>query len=178
MGELSRIVLVTGMPGSGKSTVSAELAARDPEVLVVEVGRRMAELATDMGIISGYAALPMLPAPIRAQLQAAAVESFASASASRILVVAHLQVKGPEGLVPGFPAGILESLDPSAIVLIEAEGRLGSTGLVPGLSTATYRELAIATAKRLRVPLLVLENSGGLAECADRMQALLNNLAV
>lgn len=174
--RVPKIVLVTGVPGAGKSTLSSAVAVARAGVAVLEVGQRMGEIAGSMGLIPGYSELPSLPAMIRSQLQAAAISSVPSSDASIVLVVGHLQVLGPEGWLPGFPAGVLEALGLAKILLVEAESRIDDQAGGAGFSTAAYRELAMGTAAALGVPIATVDNSGTVAEGVERMRHLMSSI--
>jgi len=123
---VGRLVVVTGIPGVGKSTVIAgALEKLREEGLVYELvnyGDVMLEMMGEQMGITDRDEMRKVPFEPYREIQRAAAERIAEmAELKPVLLDTHCSIKKPEGYLPGLPRWALESLKPESIVLIEAE---------------------------------------------------------
>jgi adenylate kinase len=117
----SRIML-TGVPGVGKTTVSQHPLIADMGVTVRNYGQLMFSLGKQKGIISVFKDLEGLTIEQRAELQADAARKIAEdTSAIAIAIDGHLIVDTPSGFVPGLPLDCVSTLNLTSIVLLWAK---------------------------------------------------------
>jgi len=123
---VARLVVVTGIPGVGKSTVIAgaleKLKAEGLVYELVNYGDVMLEMMGEQMGITDRDEMRKVPFEPYREIQRAAAERIAEmAELKPVLLDTHCSVKKPEGYLPGLPRWALESLKPESIVLIEAE---------------------------------------------------------
>ncbi len=111
-------IIVTGIPGVGKTTVM-EAAASKAQAKIVVYGSMMFEVASQKGLVEHRDDMRRLPPGIQKEVQMAAAEKMAAMG--DIIVDTHCTIKTPKGYLPGLPAWVLEKLKPSTIVLVEAD---------------------------------------------------------
>lgn len=111
-------IIVTGIPGVGKTTVmeaAADKAGRD----VVVYGSIMFEVAQARGLVEDRDAMRRLDPEVQKEIQKEAAGKMAAMG--DIIVDTHCTIRTPKGYLPGLPAWVLESLKPSTVVLVEAD---------------------------------------------------------
>ena len=111
-------IIVTGIPGVGKTTVM-DAAAKSLGLPVVVFGTVMFEAASAAGLVQSRDEMRRLPPERQKEIQRAAATRIAVMGT--VVVDTHCTVKTPAGYLPGLPAWVLEELQPSAIVLVEAD---------------------------------------------------------
>ncbi len=111
-------IIVTGIPGVGKTTVMAA-AAKARSMKVVVYGSVMFEVAQKKGLVKSRDEMRRLPADTQKAIQKKA--GAAIAKMGNVIVDTHCSIKTPTGYLPGLPAWVLEALQPSSIVLVEAQ---------------------------------------------------------
>ena len=123
---LRETVIVAGIPGVGKTTVLQELEAigrkKNVPLRIVNFGDIMNQLFKKQGkeIHRDHMRRQDINQQSRVQLQAA--RKIAGMSGKSSLVVdTHMFVRTIDGLWPGTPWRVLETLRPNKIILIEAE---------------------------------------------------------
>lgn len=122
---MNKVVVVTGVPGAGKSTVVQEalkqLKAQGVEYEFINYGDVMLELMREReGVTSRDDMRKVSTGPYR-EIQREAGRRIARAAKRKpVLVDTHCLVKKPEGYYPGLPRWVLEELNPESIVIIEA----------------------------------------------------------
>jgi adenylate kinase len=110
-------IIVTGIPGVGKTTVM-EAAAKAQNLRVVVFGTVMFEVAQSMGVVQNRDDMRRLPPEMQKAIQRDAAVRIAAMG--RVIVDTHCTIRTPKGYLPGLPAWVLEALEPSMIVLVEA----------------------------------------------------------
>ncbi|HID60769.1 MAG TPA: adenylate kinase [Hadesarchaea archaeon] len=123
---MNKIVVVTGVPGSGKTTVLekalAQLKAQKVIYSVLNYGDVMLELMRERERIRDRDDMRKVPADRYREIQREAAKRIARASKwGPVIVDTHCLVKKPEGYYPGLPRWVLEELRPESIVIIEAK---------------------------------------------------------
>jgi adenylate kinase len=119
-------IIVAGIPGVGKTTVLQELerVAQEKKVSlkIVNFGNVMNELFKKSGrtIHRDHMRREDISLQSRIQQQAARIISETPGK-SAVVVDTHMFVKTNDGIWPGTPRKVLEALDPSMIILIEAD---------------------------------------------------------
>ena len=112
-------IVVTGVPGVGKTTVMTA-AAEAKNLKIVVYGSVMFEAAQKLGVKSRDD-MRKLPPDEQRKIQKTAAEQIKKMG--DVIVDTHCTVKTPKGYLPGLPAWVLEALNPSVIVLVEADPR-------------------------------------------------------
>ena len=111
------LVVVTGVPGVGKSTVM-DSVARSRGFKVVNFGTEMFRVAQAKGLVKDRDEMRKLPPSVQRDIQVAAARAIASMG--DVFVDTHTTVKTPAGYLPGLPKWVLDELQPSMLVLVEA----------------------------------------------------------
>ncbi|HUR61738.1 MAG TPA: adenylate kinase [Candidatus Thermoplasmatota archaeon] len=113
-------IIVTGIPGVGKTTVM-EAAAKARSLKVAVYGSVMFEVASAKGLVQSRDEMRKLPADTQKSIQKEAARRIAAMG--DVIVDTHCSIKTPTGYLPGLPAWVLAELQPSAVVLVEADPR-------------------------------------------------------
>jgi adenylate kinase len=121
-----RVIIVTGIPGVGKTTVlnkAAEIAKQDYTVEIVNYGSVMLDTAVSSGFVENRDQLRLLPPEKQRTIQKTAAETIAKkAGQGKLLIVdTHMLIATPEGYLVGLPQWVVTILEPDVIVLVEAE---------------------------------------------------------
>lgn len=109
------VIVVTGVPGVGKSTVMA--AAEEYGYRIVNFGTVMFEQAQREGV-ADRDAMRKLPVAEQQRLQKQAGEAIAAMG--KVVVDTHASILTPTGYMPGLPEWTLRAMSPDVIVLVEA----------------------------------------------------------
>jgi len=127
------LVVVTGMPGAGSSTVIKEALSliegrsrskRERERYSVRnYGDVMYEAALEEGIVRNRDELRRLSVEKQREIQLHACDKIAEwrRSTDHIIIDTHCTIKTPAGYLPGLPEYVLRKLKPDMFVLIEAK---------------------------------------------------------
>jgi adenylate kinase len=117
------IAVVTGIPGTGKTTVATKamelLKAEGIEYKMVTYGDVMIEIAKAKKIAEDRDAMRKLDPETQKRIQELAAEKIGTMKGN-ILVDTHCTIRTPRGFLPGLPEGVLKKLKPNAIILVEA----------------------------------------------------------
>jgi len=119
-------VIVTGIPGVGKTTVlTAALAAckaRSKDVNLVNYGSIMFDEASKNGLVKTRDEMRGLPVQTQVQIQLTAAKAICKiADRGNVLLDTHMFINTPLGFMPGIPSWVGDSLKPDSIVLLEAD---------------------------------------------------------
>ncbi|TET02204.1 MAG: adenylate kinase [Hadesarchaea archaeon] len=121
---VNKVVVVTGVPGVGKSTVIEgalkQLETKGVEYELIIYGDVMLELLKRKGITHRDEMRKFPVGPYREVQREAGKQIARVAKRKPVLVDTHCLVKKPEGYYPGLPRWVLEELKPESIVIIEA----------------------------------------------------------
>jgi adenylate kinase len=127
MTESRNIVIVTGIPGVGKTTVIntavdlvKEKAGED--VLVLNIGTEMFEVATKAGHVKDRDELRKLPTSLQREVQKQAGEVIAKkAKSAKVIVDTHTLIQTNNGYLIGLPEWVVTAIKPKTVVLVEAD---------------------------------------------------------
>lgn len=111
-------IIVTGIPGVGKTTVM-QTAAQSRQLPIAVYGTVMFDVAKARGLVTDRDAMRRLPPHTQKTVQREAASRIASMG--DVIVDTHCTIKTPAGYLPGLPAWVLEALQPTTIVLVEAD---------------------------------------------------------
>lgn len=118
----SKIVILTGIPGSGKTSIMTEalamLSREKKPTISVNFGDVMLETAG----VKHRDEMRKLPQEKQVENQKKAAEKIAKmAKKENVIVDTHCTIKTPSGYLCGLPEWVLHALKPNVIVLVEAE---------------------------------------------------------
>ena len=118
-----KCVVVTGIPGVGKTTVlNSALERLEEEFEIINFGDKMFEVASEEELVKDRDEMRKLPPEVQKRIQKLAAIAIAKrAEVANVIVDTHCTVKTPAGFLPGLPRWVLEELKPTQIVLVEAE---------------------------------------------------------
>src|SRR5712691_2690898 len=127
--NLSRTIIVAGIPGVGKTTVLQELenVAREKNIplKIVNFGNVMNELVKKRGKTVHRDHMRRQDLELQAKVQEQAAREIGKtggkSAKSALVVDTHMFVRTKDGIWPGTPRRVLEQLDPGLIILIEAD---------------------------------------------------------
>jgi adenylate kinase len=109
---------VTGIPGVGKTTVMKK-AAEGMDIRFVTFGTVMIDIAQDLGFVNNRDEMRKLSVEKQKELQIKTAEKVASLG--NVILDTHCTIKTPKGYMPGLPEWVVKKLNPSAIVVVEAD---------------------------------------------------------
>ncbi len=112
------VIVVTGIPGVGKTTVMKQ-AAEGIDIEFVTFGSVMIDIAKEMGLVKDRDEMRKLTLEQQKDLQIRSAEKVASMG--DVILDTHCTVKTPKGYMPGLPEWVLKKLKPTAIVVVEAD---------------------------------------------------------
>ena len=112
------VIVVTGIPGVGKTTVMKS-AAEGMDIKFVTFGTVMAEIAKEIGLVKDRDDMRKLSLEQQKDLQIKSAEKIASMG--NVILDTHCTVKTPKGYMPGLPEWVIKKLNPTAIVVVEAD---------------------------------------------------------
>jgi len=112
------VIVVTGIPGVGKTTVMKQ-AAEGLDINFVTFGTVMIDIAKEMNLVKDRDDMRKLTLEQQKELQIHSAEKVASMG--NVILDTHCTVKTPKGYMPGLPEWVLKKLKPSAIVVVEAD---------------------------------------------------------
>ncbi|MGC9209657.1 MAG: adenylate kinase [Acidilobus sp.] len=126
-----KVVIVTGVPGVGKTTVLSILEKKARErglkLKVLNFGDFMLSKAVEDGLVKSRDEIRYMSARRQLEIQAHAARAMVVEASKELgsdgylIVDTHAVVRTPQGLLPGLPKHVVDELKPDAIVLIEAD---------------------------------------------------------
>ena len=111
------VIVVTGIPGVGKTTVMQK-AAEGIDIKFVTFGSVMIDIAKELGWAKDRDEMRKLPLDKQKELQIKTAERVAEMK--NVIVDTHCTVKTPQGYMPGLPEWVIKRLNPRTIVIVEA----------------------------------------------------------
>ncbi len=119
---MGRRVIITGVPGVGKTTVVTgalkKLEEEGVSYKTLNFGTYMFEVAQKEGIVKDRDEMRRLDRDVQKRLQKLAAKEMAK-EAGNILIDTHASIKTPGGYLAGLPEWVLKELMPDTIVLVE-----------------------------------------------------------
>ena len=112
------VIVVTGIPGVGKTTVMKN-AAEGMDIEFVTFGTVMLEIAIETGLVQNRDEMRKLTLEQQKDLQIKSAEKIASMG--NVILDTHCTIKTPKGYLPGLPEWVIKKLKPTAIVVVEAD---------------------------------------------------------
>jgi adenylate kinase len=112
------VVVVTGIPGVGKTTVMKR-AAEGLDVEFVTFGTVMIDIAEQKGLVENRDEMRKLSLEQQKELQIKTAEKVGEME--NVVVDTHCTIKTPRGYMPGLPEWVIKKLKPSVIVIVEAD---------------------------------------------------------
>jgi len=118
-----KVVVITGTPGVGKSTVLQKaLEEIEEEYMIVNFGDAMLEAALERGVVNNRDEMRRLDPHVQRDIQRLGGRKIAEiAKTKNVIVDTHATIKTSKGYLPGLPVWVLEELNPSIIVVVEAD---------------------------------------------------------
>jgi len=114
------VIVVTGIPGVGKTTVMKK-AAEGMDIQFVTFGTVMVDIAKELGFVKDRDDMRKLTLEQQKELQIKSAEKVASMG--NVILDTHCTVKTPKGYMPGLPEWVIKKINPTAIVLVEADAQ-------------------------------------------------------
>lgn len=111
------ILIVTGIPGTGKTSVMNKVI-EDYPLKFVTFGTVMFEIAKKKSLVSDRDELRKLPYSTQRDIQELAAVKIKKMS--NVCVDTHCTIKTKAGYLPGLPESVLKKLSPDVIILVEA----------------------------------------------------------
>jgi len=111
------ILIVTGIPGTGKTTVMNKVIEKYP-LACVTFGTVMFEIAKKRSLVSDRDQLRKLPFSTQRKIQELAAVKIKKMA--NVCVDTHCTIKTKAGYLPGLPDSVLKKLSPDVLVLVEA----------------------------------------------------------
>ena len=127
MTESRNVVIVTGIPGVGKTTVINTAVEQVKEklgetVLVLNIGTEMFEVASKAGHVKDRDELRKLPTSIQREVQKKAGAAIAKkAERGKTIVDTHTLIQTNNGFLIGLPEWVVTAINPKTVVLVEAD---------------------------------------------------------
>ena len=112
------VIVVTGIPGVGKTTVMKK-AAEGMNIQFVTFGTVMIEIAKETGVAKDRDEMRKLTLDQQKELQIKTAEKVANMG--DVILDTHCTVKTPQGYMPGLPEWVIKKLQPKTIVIVEAD---------------------------------------------------------
>ncbi|MBN2066111.1 MAG: adenylate kinase [Candidatus Thermoplasmatota archaeon] len=112
------VIVVTGIPGVGKTTVMKK-AAEGMDIQFVTFGTVMIEIAKELGLVKDRDGMRKLTLKQQKDLQIKSAEKVASMG--NVILDTHCTIKTPKGYMPGLPERVIKKLHPTTIVVVEAD---------------------------------------------------------
>ena len=116
--DIMGVIIVTGIPGVGKTTVMKK-AAKGMDIQFVTFGTVMIDIAKEMGLAKDRDEMRELSLEQQKQLQIKTAEKVAQMK--NVIVDTHCTIKTPRGYMPGLPEWVIKKLNPTALVVVEAD---------------------------------------------------------
>ena len=114
------VIVVTGIPGVGKTTVMQK-AAEGLDIQFFTFGTVMVDIAKELGWAQDRDEMRKLTLAQQKELQIKTAEKLGKMK--NVIVDTHCTIKTPKGYLPGLPEWVIKKLNPTAIVVVEADAQ-------------------------------------------------------
>jgi adenylate kinase len=122
--QMGKKVIITGVPGVGKTTVVNEalkkLREEGIEYQSINFGTFMFDVAVKENIVKDRDQMRTLDRAVQKKLQQSAGQAIAKVQGN-VLIDTHASVKTPKGYLAGLPEWVLKEIMPDIIVLVETD---------------------------------------------------------
>ena len=112
-------IIVTSVPGAGKSTILEIVKKKMPKVKIVNVGDVMFEITKKKLNVKDRDEMRKLPINDWKKLQELAYKKIAKMRSRLLIIDTHVTLKSPHGYFPGIPDEDAELLNPDKLILLE-----------------------------------------------------------
>lgn len=119
---MSLTIILTGIPGSGKSTILHEAVALMPELQVFNYGDMMRKEASLQHIDKD--SLRKLPLQQQQKIGIKAAKKMAEKMPPIVCIDTHAMIKTSMGYCPGVPEAVIKMLNPQVIAMVECQASL------------------------------------------------------
>jgi adenylate kinase len=116
--KIMGVIVVTGIPGVGKTTVMQK-AAEGMDIQFVTFGTVMIDIAKELGLVKDRDEMRKLTLDQQKQLQIKTADKVGKMK--NVILDTHCTVKTQKGYLPGLPEWVLRKLNPTAIIIVEAD---------------------------------------------------------
>lgn len=115
------IVVLAGIPGTGSTTVLNKVL-EEVNYVNINYGNVMFDIASESGLVESRDDMRKLDPEVQKEVQKQAAEKIHEmAKDDDVIIDTHCTIKTPKGFLPGLPIWVLEELQPTQFILIEAE---------------------------------------------------------
>ena len=127
MAESRNVVIVTGIPGVGKTTVINTAIEQvkekhGEEVLMLNIGTEMFEVAVKKGYVKDRDELRKMSTARQREVQRqAGIVIAEKAKSARAIVDTHTLIQTNNGFLIGLPEWVVTAIKPKTVVLVEAD---------------------------------------------------------
>ena len=111
------VIVVTGIPGVGKTTVMQK-AAEGMDIKFVTFGTVMIDIAKETGLVKDRDEMRKLTLEQQKKLQIKTAERIAKMK--NVILDTHCTIKTTKGYMPGLPEWVIKKINPTAIIIVEA----------------------------------------------------------
>lgn len=168
---MQKLVVICGQSGVGKTTVIERVFEERGDLNVLNFGERILAMALSKGVARTPEDVEKLRPEVLSRLQVETSKHIHELN-GLVLLDMHLTVDTPIGMVAGMPRAVMENLQPSLIVLLEAKpyeilkrrmigkGELDTAESVKDIQERTDidRAAAISVAIALGIPIKILKS--------------------
>lgn len=121
---MANLVILTGIPGTGKTTVIAGVLDHLKTYKEVNYGTLMFEMAKEQKLVKERDELRKLPKDVQMKLSDATARKIAEmAQIQNILLDTHCTVKTAKGYMPGLRQETLMLMKPAQFILLESDDK-------------------------------------------------------
>lgn len=185
----SNIILATGIPGAGVSTVLK--GVKDVEFTYINFGDVMFDMGKDQDVVKDRDELRKQKIAVQKELQLLAAVEIKAMEGDLKIVDTHCTIKTPEGFYPGFPNSVIERLNPHAIIIVEAvpkdvlkhrnkdKSRKRDPDTLEQIAEHQLmnRMAAMSFASLLGIPVLIVQNEENkVGPAAEKLAQLMKNV--
>ncbi len=123
----NKLVVVTGVPGAGGTTITQKamekLSEEGINYKMVNFGTVMFEVAQEENLVEDRDQMRKLDPDTQKRIQKLAGRKIAEmVKESPVVVDTHSTIKTPKGYLPGLPVWVLNELNPDIIIAVETSG--------------------------------------------------------
>ncbi len=116
------IVVLAGIPGTGSTTVLNK-ALEEVDYVNINYGNVMFDIANENGLVESRDDMRKLDPVVQKEVQQQAAQKIHDmAKDTNVIIDTHCTIRTPKGFLPGLPSHVLEKLQPTQFILIEAYG--------------------------------------------------------